>query len=86
MPCYTMANSISQTGVQVKHQEFPKETSRYLSYMVRCWQEPSVHAGRETRVWRFSLQNPRTNERRGFATLEALLVSLQAELADDQVD
>jgi hypothetical protein len=30
------------------------------------------------------LQNPSTNERRGFATLEALLVSLQEELADEE--
>jgi hypothetical protein len=37
-------------------------------------------------VWRFSLQNPRTNQRRGFATLEALLISLQAKLTDDEVD
>jgi len=37
-------------------------------------------------MWRFSLQDPRTNERRGFATLEALLVSLQAELADDKAN
>jgi len=35
-------------------------------------------------VWRFSLQNPHTNQRHGFATLEALLVSLQAEL--DKID
>jgi hypothetical protein len=70
----------------MKRQEFPKKTSRYLSFVVRCWQEQSVHAGRQTRVWHFSLQNPRTNQRLGFATLEALLVSLQAELADDQVD
>lgn len=34
-------------------------------------------------MWRFSLQDPRTDERRGFATLEALLVSLQADLADE---
>jgi len=37
-------------------------------------------------VWRFSLQNPHTNQRRGFATLEALLVSLQTELVDDEAD
>ena len=67
----------------MKRQDTPKRTSRYLSYVVRCWQEHSVHAGRETRVWRFSLQNPRTNQRCGFATLEALLVSLQAGLDDD---
>jgi len=50
------------------------------------WQERTVHAGREIIVWRFSLQNPRTNQRYGFATLEALLVSLLAEIADDEVD
>jgi hypothetical protein len=61
-----------------------QKPSRYLSYIVRCWQEPSVHAGRETKVWRFSLQDPRTGQRRGFATLEALLVSLQEELADEK--
>ena len=80
-----LPTSMSQPGGQVK-QDIPKKTSRYLSYVVCCWQERSVHAGREIIVWRFSLQNPRTNQRRGFATLEALLVSLQAELADDEVD
>jgi len=58
--------------------------SRYLSYVLRCWQEYSIHAGRETKVWRFSLQDPRTDQRRGFATLEALLISLQGELADEE--
>jgi hypothetical protein len=43
-----------------------------------------MHAGRETSVWRFSLQDPRTDQRRGFATLEALLISLQEELADEK--
>ena len=70
----------------MNRQEIPKKTSRYQSYILRCWQEPSVHAGRETRVWRFSLYNPQTNKRRGFATFEALLISLQEELADDHVD
>ena len=73
-----------KSGVQVKRRDIPKKMSRYQSYIVRCWQEHSVHAGREIMVWRFSLQNPRTNQRRGFATLEALLISLQAEL--DKVD
>jgi hypothetical protein len=70
----------------VKRQDMPTKAPRYLSYVVRCWQEQSLHAGRETMVWRYSLQDARTSGRRGFATLEALLVSLQAELADDKVD
>ncbi len=68
------------------NQNIPKKKTRYQSYVVRCWQEHSVHAERETRIWRFSLQNSRTDQRHGFATLEALLISLQAELADDQID
>ena len=70
----------------MNHQDIPQKKTRYLSYVVRCWQEHSVHAGREMLVWRFSLQDSRTDQRRGFATLEALLVSLQAELGDSQVD
>jgi hypothetical protein len=70
----------------VKRQDMPTKAPRYLSYVVRCWQEQSVHAGRETIVWRFSLQDARTSQRRAFPTLEALLVSLQAELADDKAD
>jgi hypothetical protein len=70
----------------MKCQGIKEKTPRYLSYVVRCWQERSVHAGREIKVWRFSLQDPSTHQRRGFATLEALLISLQAELAADDVD
>jgi hypothetical protein len=78
------SHSITQKGVQVKQKDIPEKTSRYLSYVLRCWQVHTDHAGRETGVWRFSLQDPRTNQRRGFATLEALLVSLQEDLADDR--
>jgi hypothetical protein len=70
----------------MKCQDVKKKTQRYLSYVVRCWQERSVHAEKEIMVWRFSLQDPRTSQRHSFATLEALLVSLQAELADNEVD
>ena len=70
----------------MKRQEFPTEPPHHRSFLVRCWQEQSVHAGREIVVWRFSLQNLRTDQRHGIATLEALLLSLQSELADGQVD
>ncbi len=70
----------------MKRLDILKKPPRYLSYVVSCWQESSVHAGREITVWRFSLQNPHTNQRRGFATLESMLVSLQAELVDDGAD
>jgi len=67
----------------MKRQALASEPLRYRSYVVRCWQESSVHAGRKATVWRFSLQDPRSGHRRSFVTLEALLGTLQAELAED---
>lgn len=69
----------------MKRPDISTEPPQHRSFLVRCWQERSVHAERETVTWRFSLQNLRTNRRRGFATLEALLLSLEAELAEDSV-
>jgi hypothetical protein len=56
---------------------------RYQMYVLRCWQERSSDGDETVKVWRFSLEDPRTGRRRGFAGLEALLVSLQADLIDD---
>lgn len=78
--------SISKKGVPVKREEFSTEPSRYRSYVLRCWQEHTAHAGQGATVWRFSLHDPRTHQLRGFATLEALMVCLQEELADDSYD
>jgi len=58
---------------------------RYETYLLRCWQERSQQAEEFLVVWRFSLENPHTGQRRGFASLEALLASLQAELINDGV-
>ena len=82
---YAKAMTNSQTGGERMHQEVQNTTTRYLSYIVRCWQEHSIHAGQEMLTWRFSLEDPRTNQRLGFATLEALLVALQENLADAHV-
>jgi hypothetical protein len=35
-------------------------------------------------VWRFSLEDPRTGQRRGFASLEVLVAFLRTELLNDQ--
>jgi hypothetical protein len=54
---------------------------RYCAYLLRCWQEQSlVHVGRT--AWRFSLEDPHTGERRGFATWEAVVAFLEAKLRD----
>ena len=49
---------------------------RYCAWLLRCW----TRRGPES-AWRFSLEDPHTGERRGFAGLEALVAFLQAELA-----
>ena len=51
------------------------QTPRYLAYLVRLWQVQD----RGVFVWRASLEDAHTGERRGFASLEALLAFLQAQ-------
>lgn len=51
---------------------------RYCSYLLRCWAE--AEANSELTIWRFSLEDPRTGQRRGFANLTALVIALQDEL------
>lgn len=50
----------------------------YCSYLLRCWTETDSQG--EISLWRFSLENPRTGQRRGFANLTALVIALQDEL------
>lgn len=49
-----------------------EEQRRYLSYLLRLWQIESKGQS----VWRASLEDSRTGERRGFANMDALLVFL----------
>lgn len=51
---------------------------RYRSYLLTFWEERSRDP-RVPEVWRFSLQDPRTGQRRGFASLEALVTALEQE-------
>ena len=51
----------------------PDSPPRYQVLVLRCWEEHSEHA---SAVWRFSVQDPDTNQRRGFASLEALVAFL----------
>jgi hypothetical protein len=48
-------------------------------YILRCWELRSQPA--QSGVWRFILEEPNTGKRRGFASLEALTMALQNELA-----
>ena len=53
---------------------------RYRSYLLTFWEERS-HDPSLPVVWRFSLEDPRTGERRGFGSLEALAAALEQEIA-----
>jgi len=55
---------------------------RYCVYVLRFWEERSRHPDRPG-VWRFSLEVPRTGERRGFATLGALVAFLQQQMEEE---
>ena len=48
---------------------------RYLAYMLRLWQV----CDNEDMVWRASLEDPHSGERRGFASLEMLVAFLQEQ-------
>jgi hypothetical protein len=51
----------------------------YRSYLITFWEERSQDSDRPT-VWRFSLEDPRSGYRRGFADLEALVAALEQEI------
>ncbi len=55
---------------------------RYQSYLLRCWEEADETA--ELIIWRFSLQDPRSGERRGFTNLTELIIALQDELMAEE--
>jgi hypothetical protein len=57
---------------------------RYLSYLLRLWQEgggeqPRGDMHRDAPLWRASLESPQGGERLGFASLEDLYAYLDAQ-------
>jgi hypothetical protein len=50
-----------------------------LVHLLTLWRERPARAGRPA-LWRFSVENVRTGERRGFASLEALMAFLRAQM------
>jgi hypothetical protein len=55
------------------------ETPRRRVYMLRFWEVLSQDPA-ERSAWRFSLEDPHTGEKLGFADLEALVAFLSEEL------
>ncbi len=54
----------------------------YHSYLLRFWEERSEE--QPLTLWRFSLEDPLTNQRYGFANLETLMDWIQAKIAGSQ--
>jgi hypothetical protein len=52
----------------------PNESSPYRAYLLRLWRADSENA--RPAEWRASLEDPRTGERLGFASLEQLFAFL----------
>jgi hypothetical protein len=55
------------------------EPPRYRAFMLRCWEVRSPDPG-GVATWRFSLEDPDSKQRHGFADLEALVAFLGDEL------
>jgi hypothetical protein len=53
----------------------------YRTFLITCWQERSQDPDLPP-VWRFSMEDACTDQRCGFATLEALVDALKRELSE----
>jgi hypothetical protein len=58
----------------------PEKPPRYRAYLLRFWEERGVRPETSS-VWRFSLEDSQTGERRGFSSLDTLVAFLRKELA-----
>ena len=55
---------------------------RYQAYLLRLWQERTQRPSGPA-VWRFSLEEPQTGIRRGFASLEAVMAFIERQIEGD---
>ena len=62
----------------------PEGPPRYQVFLLRCWEERGEPL--ESGAWRFSLQDPGTELRRGFASLEALFAFLTNQFGAQGVE
>jgi hypothetical protein len=79
---YTTTHCWPKAGLLVNNYDRP---STHRSYLLTVWEERSTESDTPS-AWRFRLEEARTGQRRGFASLEALIVFLQAELFDDRTE
>jgi hypothetical protein len=53
----------------------------YRTFLLTLWEERNEDPNSPV-VWRFRLEDPRTGQRQGFASLAELILFLQAQLVD----
>ena len=73
--CYNLADGWRYGTQKRMAGGMSSEGRQYISYLLRLWRTKS---GDET-VWRASLEDSETGERRGFANLDALLAFLRQQ-------
>jgi hypothetical protein len=54
---------------------------RYRAFLLTLWEERSRDRD-SSQVWRFRLEDPRTGQQHGFASLEALVEALKQEMGN----
>lgn len=59
----------------------PNGMFSYRAFVLRTWQESSQGAAG---IWRYSLEDPHSGERYGFATIDALVEFLQSQTVPAQ--
>jgi hypothetical protein len=84
LACYNMDKTNLGTLIKSWHTMLEKP-ARYRTYVLTAWEERSRNPDVPT-VWRFSLLDPSTGRRRGFASLEVLAAALQQDLAVERSD
>ena len=61
----------TDSDLEKENEPFSARPPRYHSYILRFWEERSKE--RAAGIWRFSLEDPVTDQRYGFAELNALV-------------
>jgi hypothetical protein len=62
-----------------------KTPPRYHTFLLTLWEERTEDPDLLS-AWRFRLEDPRTGQQQGFASLEALMVALGQEMDRTQGD
>ena len=58
----------------------PLGSLHYRSYVLRCWEERPPGGAQPIGKWRFSLEDPHSGARLGFAGFEQLIAFLNTQL------